>query len=110
VETTTDAPNTIDHQTRKIDVWTKVMGQGKAGLRVEREGGSLAIQLRQPDGSKTGLVLPLQLAEALRDILRDACAIDAVSVETLDLACTRAKEQAAAEGKRPVPRYGIGDY
>lgn len=91
-ETTNDTPNKIDHQTRKIDVWTKLFGDGKAGLRVEREGGSVAIQLRQPDGSKAGLVLPVQIAEGLRDILREVCAIEAHSVDSLDIVATRAKE------------------
>ncbi len=84
-------PNDLKHDERKIDVWTKVFEGGKVGARVEREGGTVVLQLRTPDGKMAGMTFPVQVAEAFRDMLGQACAAVGVSVDTLDIAVTTQK-------------------
>lgn len=59
----------IQKLSRTIDVWRTKQ------VCVEREGNTLSIQVRYPNGEKAAIVVPLEVASELLSILPDATAI-----------------------------------
>ena len=106
-EPTNDQPNAIDHQERKIDVYTRVLEGGKMGARVEREGGTFTLQFKVGD-KVNGLIVPQTVAEAFRDMLNNACALPAQSVDSLEMMC--AKEAQKPKDEDPRGRYNRRPY
>jgi len=68
-------PYTVKRSTRTIEVWENTM------LHVEREGQTISMQSRV-GGQHQAMVLPVDQASLLRDLLNDATAIPGIVLAT----------------------------